>query len=1049
MSTPTINPWLMSSPTLNDIIHRDPLTVVPNTSLMEVMALMSQEPSDQWGTENFPPNSCVLVVEDGKLVGMWTERDVVQLIGAGENPGDLVVSEVMRQPPVVLREADELDIYAIIQQLQIHKIHHIPVIDDQDYLTGIITKSRVLEQIIDSPHPQITSRIHPTTLQQQLAKFKDQLQNTNAKLQGEISQRGMIRMIENKLRTSEPNIRTFFDALTDIILIINTRSNSIYVPPKSLQNYHQYLGQKYAGDTYKIINQTRELFSPADPHNIFVEKVNQCLTVGTIINFEYHLNVEGNCLWFSANISPISSESVAWVARDITENKRAESALQTLTAELEQRVQERTFELQKINQMLTKSLEQKKHSEKELLKAHKTMRSHVENSPLAVIEWDPEFKVQYWGNQAEKIFGWKAEEIIGIHWGEWQIVFEEDLELVEKVIGDLIGEKTNKNICKNRNYTKDGRVIYCEWYNSVLRDESHQVISILSLVQDVTERELLEIERCQVEKALRESEARYATLTDISPVGIFRTDAEGKFVYINERGCDLVGCSVMEMFGHGWTKRLHPDDRERVINEWNKCVNNHQMFQLEYRFCHGEGQVVWVFSQAVPELNDDDEIVGFVGTLTDISELKSAEKSLQELNQDLEMLVEQRTSQLQETNEKLRVEIAERQKIEAEIATKAYQQAMVAEVGQKALLGIDSEILIQDIVGMVGRCLQVDYCKLLEIRVSEPDRLTVAIANHQHTHNHRLKTDKYHQVYSFILPESSSTTPSPSHHLNLGIEPSSNIYQFPHINGISIPIESQNSYYGILGVYTTETREFVQEDVHFLQSVANVLATAIERQHAEEQLMNSLKEKEILLKEIHHRVKNNLLVVSNLLEFQSDYTDNPEVIKLLSDSQQRIQSMALIHEKLYKSTGLDRINFGDYLNDLVEQLFDSYGTEAHTVDLELDIESVELNLETANPCSLIVNELISNAFKHAFVDERPGKLGLELHQDDLGIITLIIRDNGVGIPEGLDIRNVESLGMELIWTLTEQIEGNLELLDVTEGTAFKLIFSELSYRQRY
>ncbi|MBS0015704.1 MAG: PAS domain S-box protein [Arthrospira sp. SH-MAG29] len=1038
----------MFSLTLNDIIHRAPLTVVPNTSVMEVMALMSQEPSDQWGTENFPPNSCVLVVEDGKLVGVWTERDVVQLIGAGENPGDLIVSEVMRQPSVVLRETDDPDIYTILQQFTTHKIKHIPVIDAQDYLTGIITESRLLEKIIESSTQQeIPSRITPTTLQQQLAKFKAQLQNTNAQLQGEINQRGIIRMIEQKLRTSEPNIRTFFDALTDIILIINNRSNSIYAPPQSLQNYHQYLGKKYAGDTSKIIRHTLELFSPVEPPNIFIEKVNQCLTTGKIINFEYHLNIEGNCLWFSANISPISSESVAWVARDITDHKRAESALHSLTEELEQRVQERTLELQTTNEMLTRYLQQQKESEKELLKAHKKLRSHVENSPLAVIEWSPEFKVQYWGNKAEKIFGWKAEEILYLHWGEWQMIFEEDLPLVETLISDLLLDKTHTNICKNRNYTKDGRVIYCEWYNSVLRDESYQVISILSLVQDVTERELLEIERCQVEDALRDSEARYATLTDISPVGIFRTDAEGQSVYINERGCDLVGCSAIEIFGYGWTKMVHPDDRDRVINEWEKSVNSHLTFQLEYRFCHVDETVVWVFSQAVPELDDDDEIVGFVGTLTDISELKSAETSLQQLNQQLEMLVEQRTSQLQETNEKLRVEIAERQKIEAEIATKAYQQAMVAEVGQKALLGIDSEILIEDIVAMVGRCLQVDYCKLLEIRVSEPDRLTVAIAHHKHTLN-ALKTDKTHQVYSFILPES-LTTPSPSHHRNLRPELSSNIYQFPHINGMSIPIESQNSYYGILGVYTTETREFVQEDIHFLQSVANVLATAIERQHAEDKLMNSLKEKEILLKEIHHRVKNNLLVVSNLLEFQSDYTDNPEVIKLLSDSQQRIQSMALIHEKLYKSTGLDRINFGDYLNDLVEQLFDSYSTEAHTVELELDIESVELNLETANPCSLIVNELISNAFKHAFVDESSGKLGLELHQDDLGIITLIIRDNGVGIPEGLDIRNVESLGMELIWTLTEQIEGNLELLEVTEGTAFKLTFSELSYRQRY
>lgn len=1057
MSAPATNPWLVSSPNLNDIIHRTPLIVVPNTSVVEVMALMSQEPSDQWATENLPPNSCVLVAEDRRLRGIWTERDVVRLMGAGENPKDLIISEVMRQPPIVLREGDYQHIYTVIKQFQLHRIRHIPVIDEQDYLVGLITQSQVLEKLQQQPHnsqklqwykDNFPSKTSPTTLQQQLADFKAQLQNTNAKLQGEISQREMIRLIEQKLRSAEPNIRTFFEALTDIILIVNPRIYSIQVAPTSLDHYHHFSAQHSPNYTSKIINQTIELFSVLDGNNPFIAKVNEALEYGSIINFEYNLDIEGDCLWFAANISPLSSESVAWVARDITQNKRSEAALQELTAELEQRVIARTVELQTTNEILQNALEQQNHAEHELLQAHKKLRSHVDNSPLAVIEWNPGFKVQYWGGQAEKIFGWKAEEVIVKNWGELQIVFEADLEVVEAVITALTRGEKNQDICKNRNYTKDGKIIYCEWYNSVLRDESNQVTSILSLVQDVTERELLEAERQQVEMALRESEARYATLTDISPVGIFRTNTQGEYVYVNECCSDLVGCSITEMLGFGWTKMIYPDDQENVINEWNHCLEYCQPFQLEYRFCHHNGTVVWVFCQGVPEHDNSQQVVGFVGTLTDISKLKLAEQSLQQLNQQLEMLVEKRTEQLQETNEKLRIEISDRQKIEAKIANKAYQQAIVAEVGQKALLGIDSEVLIENIVTMVSRCLQVDYCKLLEKRLCEPDRLTVAIAETK-ANKQYIKTAQSHQIYSFILSNPLPTISDQNHSPNSDLETPYQIYNYPHINGISIPIESHNSCYGILGVYTTEIREFLQEDVHFLQSVANVFATAIERKQAEDKLMNSLQEKEILLKEIHHRVKNNLLVVSNLLEFQSDYTDNLEVIELLSDSQQRIQSMALIHEKLYKSTGIDCINFGDYLNDLVEQLFASYSTEAHQVELELDIEPVELNLETANPCSLIVNELISNAFKHAFVDNRPGKLGLELHQDDNANITLIVRDNGVGISDKIDIRHVESLGMELVWTLTEQIEGNLEVVDIREGTEFKLTFSELRYRQRY
>lgn len=221
-----------------------------------------------------------------------------------------------------------------------------------------------------------------------------------------------------------------------------------------------------------------------------------------------------------------------------------------------------------------------------------------------------------------------------------------------------------------------------------------------------------------------------------------------------------------------------------------------------------------------------------------------------------------------------------------------------------------------------------------------------------------------------------------------------------------------------------------------------------ERKRYETELETSLKEKEMLLKEIHHRVKNNLLVVSNLLEFQSDYTDNSQVLSILEESQNRVQSMALIHEKLYRSTGLDKIDFGEYLEALVDNLFESYNITENRISLETNVDSIFLNIETANPCGLIVNELISNAFKHAFPNCREGKIWLNLSQSSEGKITLVIKDNGVGIPEELDITKLDSLGMELISTLTQQIKGKLEMKQ-DNGTTFILTFSERNYRKRY
>lgn len=220
-----------------------------------------------------------------------------------------------------------------------------------------------------------------------------------------------------------------------------------------------------------------------------------------------------------------------------------------------------------------------------------------------------------------------------------------------------------------------------------------------------------------------------------------------------------------------------------------------------------------------------------------------------------------------------------------------------------------------------------------------------------------------------------------------------------------------------------------------------------ERKRNEEQLKTSLQEKDLLLKEIHHRVKNNLLVVSNLLELQSHYAEEERVSFLLNESQNRLHSIALIHKKLYQNTELKKINFADYLEDLAQTLSDSYIADNQDIKLALKLEPIWLNIETANPCGLIVNELISNALKHGFPNRSKGKIGLELRQDHDQII-LEVKDNGIGLPPNFDPMQVQSLGMELILTLTEQIQGELSITN-DEGASFQLTFQEVQYRQRY
>ncbi|MCB8945726.1 MAG: PAS domain S-box protein [Ardenticatenaceae bacterium] len=222
-------------------------------------------------------------------------------------------------------------------------------------------------------------------------------------------------------------------------------------------------------------------------------------------------------------------------------------------------------------------------------------------------------------------------------------------------------------------------------------------------------------------------------------------------------------------------------------------------------------------------------------------------------------------------------------------------------------------------------------------------------------------------------------------------------------------------------------------------ALIGMLLDITERKESEAQVLASLREKEVLLKEIHHRVKNNLQVISSLLDLQANYVNDQQVYNMLQDSRSRVRSMALVHEQLYQAVDLARIDFTDYIERLVGFLFRSYGQQVGRIDLKLDIETVLLSVETAVPLGLIINELVSNAYKHAFGDGRSGQITIKLASHENQTATLIIQDNGIGLPPTLDIQNSPSLGLTIVNTLVSQLGGQLNHSQ-QNGTCFELSF---------
>ncbi|MEN6573901.1 sensor histidine kinase [Methanobacterium aggregans] len=219
-----------------------------------------------------------------------------------------------------------------------------------------------------------------------------------------------------------------------------------------------------------------------------------------------------------------------------------------------------------------------------------------------------------------------------------------------------------------------------------------------------------------------------------------------------------------------------------------------------------------------------------------------------------------------------------------------------------------------------------------------------------------------------------------------------------------------------------------------------------ERKESEDQIRASLDEKNVLLQEIHHRVKNNMQIISSLLSLQSRYVTDEDALEVFKESQNRVKSMAMIHEKLYMSRNFTKINFGEYIKNLTTYLFQSYVVDSESVKLVVDVEDVTFGIDTAIPCGLIINEIVTNSIKYAFPEDRVGEITIKLWAEDKTIL-LEISDDGVGVPDDFSIVETKTLGLQLVATLVKQLEGTIELMP-QEGTKFRISFEELRYKRR-
>ncbi len=558
----------------------------------------------------------------------------------------------------------------------------------------------------------------------------------------------------------------------------------------------------------------------------------------------------------------------------------------------------------------------------------------------------------------------------------------------------------------------------------------------------VADLEQLKINNVKIESGLIKSEEKYKALFENSPSMYFTVNSSGNIADVNEFGCKELGYSAHELIGTPVLNLFHDGDRQTASKQLNLCFDNPGSFyDWEFRKIKKSGEIIWVRETARSFHSAESGLIVLIDC-RDITVLKEAE------------------NELKKTVDKLKIKTKYEELINS-ISQVIHKSINVKDVLDNTAEAINNSV---DVVDKVSIYLVEGREALIKAHSGAPNWYIEKVGRIPFGSGYTWNTITSGDL-NYCSDTDSDNLVGPAG-LLLGIK-----------SYVSIPIKFDSNIIGVINVASFRKNIFKEEDISLLSLVASQVSMVMEnirqseelqqtynileervkgrtlellksnallreeiekRIRAEIEINKSLQEKEILLKEVQHRVKNNLQVISSMLDLQTDYVKDSGVLKLFVEAQKRVKSMALVHERMYQSEVLTDLDFTQYIENLGNYIFKIYGVNTKRISMKIDINEANIDFNRAIQLGLIVNELISNSLKHAFPDNLAGQVNVKLDSEDEYFI-LTTSDNGIGLPKKFRLRQTKSLGLQLVQALTNQLKGSIKI-DRRKGTRFRIKF---------